>query len=116
MGRSRLVWCNEVPAGRDAWSVGSSKQGLSGTCPRRLQASQSGTDVGRKRGRCWGMLLVGRVHQTKEIVPAESQRLGSIWPVQGRAHDLEWLRMGFVLRGGAEEAGEAGAQQTMTSP
>lgn len=43
--------------------------------------------------------MVGRAHQTKEIVPAESQRLGSIWPVQGRAHDLEWLEDGVCVKG-----------------
>lgn len=38
---------------RDAWSVGSSEQGLSEpACGEAGQASQSGTDVGRKRGRC----------------------------------------------------------------
>lgn len=42
--------------------------------------------------------MVGKAHQTEGTAPAEAQRLGSVWPVQGRARDLEWLEDGACVK------------------
>ena len=42
---------------------------------------------------------MGQAQQTEGTAPAGAQRLGSVWLVQGRARDLEWLEGGVCVKG-----------------
>lgn len=93
MGGCRLQRC---------LGVGSSSLGACPNLPAEAgQASQSGTDVGRKRGVVRMSWWEEHTRQGNSAcrVSETGKHLATI---QGRAHDLEWLEDGVCVKGGAE--------------